>query len=534
MKIQPIGISILLMVFFISPFRSNSQVDFQKKEQVFIKENIAASIFINTFDYDCDYFKLSKGTGNTSVDISIDPKVKHEGSGSLKCKFNFVGAQNSRELVTLRKIWGIFRSDLSFHPLGLSLWVKSDQSSSDRLVVKLLQQNRDYTLLNDGLKVFSFTSTADLSKTGWQQVTIPYTWFKDEKGRDEVDLKRVVGYEIGIENGSGKPHDFTVNFDSFQQLTSFKPAFKGKAKFTSIFIQLHASVHENLDWEPTFKAYREIGIDTVILQQSIRNDKTGSVSNYYGTKLPNIVKEYQMIENAFAAAGKTGMKIILGLNGGRYPEDKGVASVYEQLFEKNKIVIDELYSKFSDNRSMAGWYICEEYHDGHFKGWWKPEDAYLLSDYQERVAAYAKSKRKKFLVAIAPALWRGRPADMTYVFYKRILERTPSVDILYLQDCAGRLNILNEDLIIDLPNYFTMVKKACDETGIQFGVDVESFTKGNCKNKRGTKNWNDLKLLLDIAGMYTRNISQFSWHSFRPGVGAFNSYKKYVLDKKIL
>src|SRR5690606_15287452 len=122
-------------------------------------------------------------------------------------------------------------------------------------------------------------------------------------------------------------------------------------------------------------------------------------------------------------------------------------------------------------KQLAGWYIAEEYHDGSWRGWWKPEHAYLLSNYQERVAAYLKSKPKKFIVAIAPALWRGRPADMTYSFYKRILEKTPSIDILYLQDCAGRLDINNDDLIVDLPNYFAMVKKACDKTGVRFGVD---------------------------------------------------------------
>ncbi|MFD1632130.1 DUF4434 domain-containing protein [Pseudopedobacter beijingensis] len=427
-------------------------------------------------------------------------------------------------------MWGMFRSDLSFYPLELSLWVKSSSPSNNKVIIHLLQQNEDYTLTNDSLKVFSFRSSIDLSKTEWQQITIPYNLFvEDKEGRgDPIDLKRVVGYEFGVENTSGKAHEFTMNFDSFQQFTSFKPTFNKKNKFSSIFIQLHASLHEHLDWEPTFKAYRAVGIDTVILQQAVRNDKTGSVSNYKGTKLPNIIKQYQMIENAFTAATKTGMKVILGLNAGKYPINKNEATVYDQLYEINKIIVDELYNKFSNNKMMVGWYISEEYHDGTWRGWWKPEDAYLLSHYQERVASYAKSKEKKFLVTIAPALWRGRPADMTYEFYKRILEKTPSVDILYLQDCAGRLNILNDDLIIDLPNYFAMVKKACDETGVKFGVDIESFTKGNCTIKRGTKEWEDLKLLLDIAGMYTQNISQFSWHSFRPGIGAFSNYEKYI------
>ena len=533
MRIRSIGIYILAIAFLVNPSAGNSQLAVSKGELATIKAKNVSTKFINTFDYDCDYFMMKKGVGYmaANTELSIDPEIKYQGIGSLKCKFGFVGSPHKEEaeIITVSKTWGNYRPDLSFHPLGISLWVKSSTPSDSKLIINLLQQNENYTLSNESLKVYTFTSTADLGKTDWQQVVIPYSWFKGQDGNADINLRRIVGYEFGIENTSKKPHDFTVNFDSFQQLTSFDPVFPKNAKFSSIFIQLHAKPHEHLDWTETFKAYKEVGIDTVIVQQATRHDKTGSITNYQGTKLPNIVKQHRMIENVFEAANKTGMKVILGLNAGKYPIKKSDTAVYEKLLETNKTIVDELYEKFSDDRMMVGWYISEEFHDGSWRGWWKPEDTYLLADYNERVAAYAKAKPKKFLVAIAPALWRGRPADMTYTFYKRILEKTPSVDILYLQDCAGRRNIINDDLVVDLSNYFAMVKKACDETGVQFGVDIESFTKGNCKTTYGTKSWEELKLLVNIAGMYTKNISQFSWASFRPGVGAFDDYRRHML-----
>ncbi len=534
-KILSFVIYMLILVLHTMPIKSIAQNTASVKELTSLKTS-SLTKFINNFDYDCDYFMMTKteGTAVAKMNLSIDPVVKHQGAGSLKCDFVFKGTPKGavNERVTMRKLWGNYRPDLSFHPLGLSIWIKSDALATDNLVIHLLQQNEGYTLANDSLKIFSFTSQVDLSRADWQQIMIPYTWFKAQNAKDKINLRRIVGYEFIIENTSNTPHSVIMNFDSFEQLTSYKPVFKRNAKFSSIFIQLHAKPHENLDWETTFRAYKEVGIDTVIIQQATRHDKTGSISNYSGTKLPGIVKRYHMIENVFDAANKTDMKVILGLNAGKYPEKKSDAIAYEKLLETNKVIIDELYEKFSNHDLIAGWYISEEYHDGFWRGWWKPEDAYLLSDYQEKVAAYAKSKPKKFLVAVAPALWRGRPADMTYDFYRRILQKTPSVDILYLQDCAGRRNIINEDLLVDLPNYFAMVKKACDESGVQFGVDIESFTKGNCKTTYGTKNWKDLKLLVDIAGMFTQNISQFSWASFRPGVGAFDDYRKYITGNR--
>ena len=60
------------------------------------------------------------------------------------------------------------------------------------------------------------------------------------------------------------------------------------------------------------------------------------------------------------------------------------------------------------------------------------------SHYHQRVAAYAKSKPKKFIVTIAPALWRGRPVDMTYHFFKTFLNE---LRILISSTCkiAGKM-----------------------------------------------------------------------------------------------
>ncbi|SHF88020.1 protein of unknown function [Mariniphaga anaerophila] len=499
----------------------------------------AATKFLNHFDYDCVcYIPTLEHSSVIDVDATFDFDEKIQGFASLKCEYTFPGksGSGSPETFSVKKVWGTYRSDLSFYPLGISLQVKSATGNKDKLRITLLVQNKAFTLSTDDLMTYSYTDESILNGDGWQRLVIPYSYFQPEKEQfGDLELNRVTGYLITIENGTSEPHTASVHFDAFEQLTSFKPELKKTARFSSIFIQLHAPVNLTTDWESTFYSYQEVGIDTMIIQHATRNREGQGIFHYKGSKLPWMKEEYSWINDMFTAAEKTGMKLIVGLNGGGYPVDKGYAPAYDELLERNKEIIDELYEKFSDSEAMAGWYITEEFHDGVSKGWWKYEDRMLLAHYNQRVAAYAKSKPKKFIVTIAPALWRGRPADMTYGFYKTFFEKTPDIDVLYLQDCGGRCCVDDGDFDVDLPNYYKQIKKACDETGVRFGVDIESFERCSCEGiGYHAKSWAELKDQLDMAGLFTENITQFSWTTFRPGVGAFDEYKKYLQEQGLI
>jgi hypothetical protein len=499
----------------------------------------AATKFLNHFDYDCSgYIPKPVHSSIINVDVAIDFNEKTQGAASLKCDYSFPGKSGggNPEVFSLRKVWGNYRSDLSFFPLGISLWIKSTEGNRDKLKISLLAQNKAYTMRSDDLMTYTYTNDSILNQDGWQRLIVPYSYFKPETEQfGELNLNRVTGYQISIENGSSEPHASSVYFDAMEQLTSFKPELKKTAMFSSIFIQLHASVNLTTDWESTFNSYLEVGIDSMVIQHATRNREGQGIFHYKGSKLPWMKEEYSMIDKMFAAAEKTGMKLVVGLNGGGYPTDKSYAPAYDELYERNQEIIDELYEKFSDSPAMAGWYICEEFHDGGYRGWWKYEDRMLLAHYQQRVAAYAKSKPKKFIVTIAPALWRGRPADMAYEFFKTFFEKTPDIDILYLQDCGGRCYVDDGDFDVDLPNYYMQIKKACDETGVKFGVDIESFERCDCEGiGYHAKSWEDLKDQLDMAGLFTENITQFSWTTFRPGKGAFDEYKKYLQEQGVI
>ncbi len=509
-----------------------------------MEELIGATRFINHFDYDTYNYRLTSSiigeSDETGVKTSFDADFKVQGERSYKISYTFAENNNPEqpEIIRLEKIWHNFRSDLSFYPLGISFWIHGD-GTDNSLNVILLQQNDEFNLKNEQLETFIFTNDTILGTEGWQQVIIPYDKFLGASENPEINLNlsRVNGYRFEIVNLSGKAIESTIHIDALEQLTSYSVDISEPARFTSSFIQLHAPTHVDYDWSSLFDEYLEVGIDTLIVQRAALGSKeVDSARFFYDTQaIPWKYEGFNMIDQIFDAAESSGMKIILGLHGGRYPQDKGDASAYDKLYEKNVEIIDDLYEKFGENSSMAGWYICEEFHDGASNGWWNDNYRTLLAHYQQRVASYAKSKPNKYIVTIAPALWRGRPVDMTYHFFKTYFEQTPDIDILYLQDCGGRCAVDDGDFDVILPQWYEAVKQACDETGIQFGVDIETFKRcGSERIRWHGKSWENLKDQLFYANLFTKNITQFSWASFRPGRGAFEEYKKYLQEHGLL
>ena len=131
-------------------------------------------------------------------------------------------------------------------------------------------------------------------------------------------------------------------------------------------------------------------------------------------------------------------------------------------------------------------------------------------------------------VSIAPALWRGMPADICGEWFGRLFAQTPDIDFLYLQDCGGRCLA---DFDVDLPNWFAEIKKACDANGVEFGVDIESFKSCSCPDvPYHAKEWEELKEQLFVAGLYTEHITNFSWVTFKKGTDGYAGYKQYMED----
>ena len=63
----------------------------------------------------------------TSIDRFISDDCV-EGTGSFELKYSFSGNASGTESVYIQQSGGDYRSDLSFHPLGLSIWVKGNKN----------------------------------------------------------------------------------------------------------------------------------------------------------------------------------------------------------------------------------------------------------------------------------------------------------------------------------------------------------------------------------------------------------------------
>lgn len=514
----------------------------KKRDVDDVMSRLGATKYINNCDFEHNNvfkpFPMIESVG-ASAELIVDHEVKYQGEGSYQLKYSFTekNVRGGAQVVAIKQNWyDMYRSDLSFHPLAISLWVNSHKGNGNAITVKLLQQDEVFSLSYDEQEAFAYTDSMFLNRDGWNRLIIPYKWFVPEEGNNmkELNLKRVNGIQIEVVNVPMKKENGTIYIDAIQQLTSFEPKITETATFSSIFVQLHNPTHHHYDWKNLFEEYLEVGIDSLIVQRTVNYPNQVNTFWYSGSSLTWKENEYYL-NQIFNAAEATGMKVVVGLNQGRFPDDKGDAASYDALYERNKKLIDELYELFSSSPAFSGWYIAEEFHDGAWMGWLNAQRGALLSNYLNRVAKYAKSRERKFIVTIAPALWRGRPADMTYHFYKSILEKTPDIDIMYLQDCGGRCSADEDDYDVYLPQYFEMIKKACDETGVQFGVDIESFE--NCANEGlnyEKRSWLKLKPQLEMASLFTKNITQFSWSSFRPGVGAFEAYKEYLRTHHLL
>ena len=474
----------------------------------------------------------------TSIDRFISDDCV-EGTGSFEFKYSFSGNASGTESVYIQQSGGDYRSDLSFHPLGLSIWVKGNKNNKGTFRFMLIQDVDQFTQdalhEKDRWQFFEYVDRDVLTKEEWTRVVMPYEAFTFAKGRDlgenKLVLNRLEGYRLEITNDDNSTCTGEFCIDNLEQLTSYTPEFKGTPKFSSVFIQLNG-VYKETNWDEEFKASREVGIDTWIIQYAEGfNDRTNEKSSFYSpTNLPWVTKQYDIMNRMFDAAERNGMKLIVGLYPGDYSkEDTTKPEQYEFLVERNKQVFDELFALWGNHPSLAGWYITEEFHDGSYPVGWQQEPALsMLANYLQTVAAYVKSKSPKE-VCIAPALWRGMPADLCGKWFGKIFAQTPDIDVLYLQDIGGRCLV---DFDVDLPNWFAEIKKACDANGVIFGVDIESFKECWCPRiTMRTKPWTELEEQLRVAGMFTDHITNFSWATFKPGTDTYEGYKKYLEGK---
>ena len=270
--------------------------------------------------------KVTPASPKSSIDRFVSDDCV-EGAGSFEIRYSFSGNSSEAESVYIQQSGGDYRSDLSFHPLGLSIWVKGNKNNKGTFRFMIIQDAGMFTqgTLHDKgrWQFFEYVDKEVLTQEEWTRVVMPYEAFTFVKGHDMGDnklmLNRFEGYRIEVTNDEGVMCTGSFCIDNLEQLTSYAPEFKGTPKFSSVFIQLDG-VYENTDWDKEFKASQEVGIDTWIIQYAEGfNDRAEEKTSFYvPTKLPWVTKQYDIMNRMFEAAKQNGMKLIVGLYPGDY------------------------------------------------------------------------------------------------------------------------------------------------------------------------------------------------------------------------
>lgn len=110
-----------------------------------------------------------------------------------------------------KKPWGDYRPDLSFYPLGLSIWVKGQKGNKGvfRFIImedeKQFSADKPHDSTRKRWQYYAFEDEEILSKEGWNRLVMPYSAFKlYKKGQgataDGLLLNRFEGFRIEIVN----------------------------------------------------------------------------------------------------------------------------------------------------------------------------------------------------------------------------------------------------------------------------------------------------------------------------------------------
>ncbi len=494
---------------------------------------------VDSFDSACWEPTVGAGPGcdGTAMTMEVSKEDFIEGEGCFSLAFSF-GGKEPGEYAYLQRIFTNFRCDFSYCPKSLSMWVKGQKGNKGVLRVVLLQGDmRDRRTRTKALQTYQFTDSKILKSGRWTRLEMPFSAFTPlEAGDVPLDLSQVIGWRIDVVNPDGKPSEGNVFLvDRMEQNTTAPRPSGEPARLTSLIIQPNKGLYGKTDWEQAMRSVKELGIDTWFIQFSLGRKAASKIAFYRNCSLPWVTERLDHIDTMFAAAEKLGMKIIIG----PYYESWGhfwelaKEERYDEVFEKNRLVIDDIAANFASSPAFAGWYIANEFHDGSkARNTWydEPENA-LLAAYLEKTARYMKSL-KDIPVVVSPALFRGFPARMTGDMYDRLFSRAPSLDRLYLQDCSGRGGDMITSVTVDLPNYFAEIKKACDRNGVEFCVNAESFFRCDImKQPRRPKTWEEFRSQLVAAGAFTDEVTSFSWFSFMPGQQTWEGYKKHFEGK---
>ncbi|MEW6227879.1 MAG: DUF4434 domain-containing protein [Bacillota bacterium] len=138
--------------------------------------------------------------------------------------------------------------------------------------------------------------------------------------------------------------------------------------------------------------------------------------------------------------------------------------------ERNKQVVDELWSRYGRSPAFYGWYIPHEIDDLNSRG---ADRLNNLIRFTAELSGYAKQVSSGKPVAIAPFFGMHMTPAEYEKWWKSYLAGA-RVDIVMLQDGVGCHRV---DLYKDVPSYYAALQRAATANNVELWSDVEVFNQ---------------------------------------------------------
>jgi hypothetical protein len=374
---------------------------------------------------------------------------------------------------TLIRNYDVALQDYSFMPDHFTLKLKGG-NSADRIRLRLWEDINANRKFDETDELYA-SEYYPLGDSVWTTLQFKLTSFKKiaGHGNNRLDLNRIRAWELEVTSQSGEQHSGEIVVNDLRFYSNYKPVSSPKAALTGTFITItDADSGSNAFWSQDrwnrqLLVMRNMKFDKIIIQYCIHQNKAW----YAPCSLSFVNMEKTTINKIFESAAAVGIKVYPGLSFSElwYKNDKAAESTYQDLLVKQSETIDELYSLFGTSPAFGGWYIPQEIND---YDWQTEQKKTFLFTWLQQVAVYAHSKDPSKPVIIAPYFNLWQPADLIERWYNDLLDVAKDVDGIYPQDGIGSSL---KDVHIDIPNYCSHIKAACDKHGKKFGITVEAF-----------------------------------------------------------
>lgn len=292
----------------------------------------------------------------------------------------------------------------------------------------------------------------------------------------------------------------------------------------------HDIPHQNwseIEWDRDFEYMSKAGIEMVILIRCGYRRWITFDSNVLTEKEGCYRPSVDLVEMFLRLSEKWNMKFFFGLyDSGKYWD----AGEYEKEVEINKIVIDEVWSRYGSYSSFGGWYISQECSRkiGNIVGMYAQLGLYcksVSSGLPVLISPYIDGKKSISQYTSKTERESGVSIEDHYEDWDRIFAGIKgAVDIVAFQD--GHVDY---DQLID---FLEVNKKLADKYGLECWTNTETFDR-DMPIKFLPIKWDKLLLKLGLASEagYSNAIT-FEFSHFMSPQSAYmqagHLYSRYI------